>query len=179
MEEIGYIGLFFYSLGGGFLGLVTAGILSFTGTLDLTISITIAIVANFIGDTLLFYMMRYNKAEMMTYIRKHRRKLALAHIILKKHGDKAVVIQKFLYGIKTLIPMAIGLTKYDFKRFTIINFFASIFWGISVGLLAFYSGEVLLPVIQYASSHIIVTITILALVLGTFYLYLEKATKKK
>ena len=179
MEEIGYIGLFFYSLGGGFLGLVTAGILSFAGTLDLTTSIIIATLANFLGDTMLFYMMRYNKAEMMSYIRKHRRKLALAHIILKKHGDKAVVIQKFLYGIKTLIPMAIGLTKYDFKRFTIINFFASIFWGVVVGLAAFYSGKALLPVIQYASDHIIVTVGILALFLGTFFLYLEKATKKK
>lgn len=179
MEEIGYIGLFFYSLGGGYLGLVTAGILSFTGTLDLTTSILIAIVANFLGDTLLFYMMRYNKAEMMNYIRKHRRKLALAHIMLKKHGDKAVVIQKFLYGIKTLIPMAIGLTKYDFKRFTIINVFASIFWGLVVGISAFYAGEVLLPVIQYMSDHVIITIAILVLFLGTFFLYLEKATKKK
>jgi membrane protein DedA with SNARE-associated domain len=179
MEEIGYIGLFFYSLGGGFLGLVTAGILSFAGTLDLTTSIVIAIVANFLGDTMLFYMMRYNKAEMMTYIRKHRRKLALAHIMLKKHGDKAVVIQKFLYGIKTLIPMAIGLTKYDFKRFTIINFFASIFWGLSIGFASYYAGEVLLPIIQYISDHVIITIATLAIVLGSFLLYMEKATKKK
>lgn len=179
MEEIGYIGLFFYSFGGGYLGLVTAGILSFAGTLDLTTSITIAIIANFLGDSTLFYMMRYNKTEMMAYIKKHRRKLALAHILIKRHGDKVVVIQKFLYGVKTLVPMAIGLTKYDFKRFTIINIFASIFWGLSVGLGAFYAGEVLLPVITYMSEHVIITIIILAIFLGTFFLYLEKATKKR
>lgn len=179
MEEIGYIGLFFYSLGGGFLGLVTAGILSFAGTLDITVTIIIAIVANFVGDTLLFYMMRYNKTEMMTYIKKHRRKLALAHMLLKKHGDKAVVIQKYLYGVKTLIPMAIGLSKYSFKRFTVINFFASILWGISVGLAAFYSGKVLLPVIQYMSENVIVSMGILALVLASFLWYMEKVTKKK
>jgi len=179
MEEIGYIGLFFYSLGGGYLGLVTAGILSYAGSLDITTSIVIAIVANFLGDTMLFYMMRFNKAEMMGYIKKHRRKLALAHILLKRHGDKAVVIQKFLYGIKTLIPMAIGLTKYDFKRFTIINIFASIFWGLVVGLAAFYSGKALLPIINYMSEHLIITLGVLAIFLGTFFLYLEKATKKK
>lgn len=179
MEEIGYIGLFFYSLGGGYLGLVTAGILSFAGSLDLTTSIIIATIANFLGDTMLFYMMRFNKAEMMSYIRNHRRKLALAHILLKKHGDKAVVIQKFLYGIKTLIPMAIGLTKYDFKRFTIINIFASIFWGLVVGISAFYAGELLLPVIKYASDHLFVTVAILLLFLGSFFFYLEKATKKR
>lgn len=179
MEEIGYIGLFFYSFGGGYLGLVTAGILSFAGTLDLTTSILIATVANFLGDSTLFYMMRYNKTEMMGYIRRHRRKLALAHILIKKHGDKVVVIQKFLYGVKTLVPMAIGLTKYDFKRFTIINFFASIFWGLVVGITAFYSGKALLPVINYMSDHIIITMGFLALTLGTFFFYLEKATKKK
>ena len=179
MEEIGYIGLFFYSFGGGYLGLVTAGILSFAGTLDLTTSIIIATIANFLGDTTLFYMMRYNKAEMMGYIRKHRRKLALAHILIKKHGDKVVVIQKFLYGVKTLVPMAIGLTKYDFKRFTIINIFASVFWGLVVGITAFYAGEVLLPVVQYISDNVIVTIATLAIFLGIFFFYLEKATKKR
>ncbi len=179
MEEIGYIGLFFYSFGGGYLGLVTAGILSYAGTLDLTTSIIIATVANFLGDTTLFYMMRYNKAEMMGYIRKHRRKLALAHILIKKHGDKVVVIQKFLYGVKTLVPMAIGLTKYDFKRFTIINIFASIFWGLVVGIASFYAGKTLLPVVQYISDNMIVTVATLAIFLAIFFFYLEKATKKK
>ena len=95
LATYGYIALFFYSLGGGFVGLLTAGVLSYAGKMDITLAIGIAFVANFLGDMLLFYMTRYQKSEMMTYLRRHRRKLALSHLLMKKHGDWVIFLQKY------------------------------------------------------------------------------------
>ena len=67
------------------VAIIAAGILSYAGKMDLTTSIAVAFVANALGDSLLFYMSRYNKDLMMPYLRKHRRKLALSHILMKKH----------------------------------------------------------------------------------------------
>ncbi len=178
MEEIGYFALFLYSLGGGYVGIVTAGIMSYAGSLDITLSIIIATAGNFIGDTLLFYMMRYNKTEMMDYLRKHRRKLALAHIMIKRYGDKIVFIQKYIYGVKTLVPMAIGLTKYPFDRFTLYNAIASMIWGVTVGLAAFYLGAVLMPVIAYFSDHFYLAVMIVFTMLGGLYYYMHRVTAK-
>lgn len=50
-------------------------------------------------------MGRYNKNALMPYIKAHRRKLVLSHILMKKYGDKIIFIQKFVYGLKTLVPM--------------------------------------------------------------------------
>ena len=97
LATYGYIGLFLYSLGGGFVALVGAGVLSFMGKMDLSLSITIAFVANAIGDVMLFYMARYQKAMLMDGIRKHRRKLALSHIMMKKCTTA-------LYGYKQAEP---------------------------------------------------------------------------
>ena len=83
----GYIGLFIYSLGGGFVGLVAAGVLSYMGKMDLATSIAVAFAGNAVGDILLFWMTRYQKSMMVESLRKHRRKLALAHVLMKKHGD--------------------------------------------------------------------------------------------
>jgi len=87
LATYGYIGLFLYSLGGGFVALIGAGVLSFMGKMDLTLSISIAFIANALGDVLLFYMARYQKSMMMDGLRKHRRKLALAHIMMRKKGS--------------------------------------------------------------------------------------------
>ncbi len=179
LSTYGYIVLFLYSFGGGFFALVAAGILSFAGKMDITTSIMVAFVANFIGDTVLFYIARYNKAIVMPYIKKHRRKLALSSIMMKRYGDKIIFFQKFIYGVKTLVPIAIGLTRYDFKKFTIYNLFSALIWALVFGLGSFYSGKYLLKVALYLKNHIYITPIVLAILLYLMWLYMEKATKKR
>jgi len=103
------------------VALIAAGVLSYTGSMDITVSILVAFIANALGDSMLFYLARYNKSQIAPYIKKHRRKLALSHILMKKYGDKIIFFQKFIYGIKTLIPIAIGFTKYPALKFNILN----------------------------------------------------------
>ncbi len=179
LETYGYIGLFLYSLGGGFVALIGAGVLSFMGKMDLTLVIFIAFVANALGDILLFYMARYQKSMMMEGLRKHRRKLALAHVMMKKNGSLIILIQKFVYGIKTLIPIAIGLTKYDFKKFAILNVLSSGVWALAFGFGSYYSGSVLVKLAEIIGDKPWVAPIILLTFGGALWLYMEKATKKK
>jgi len=179
LATYGYIGLFLYSLGGGFIALVGAGVLSFMGKMDLSTSIAVAFVANALGDVMLFYMARYQKSMMMEGIRQHRRKLALSHIMMKKYGSWIVLIQKFVYGIKTLIPIAIGLTKYDFKKFAILNVLSAGVWALAFGLGSFYSGSALVKFAETISDKPWIAPIILIFFGGSLWFYLEKATKKK
>ncbi len=138
LSTYGYIILAFYSFGGGMVALIGAGILSSMGKMDIGTSIMIATVANFIGDTMLFYLSQTNKKEVMGYMTKHKRKIAYTNLLMRKYGWLAVFLQKYIYGVKTLVPIVMGLTKYDFKKFVTLNFFASVVWGLLVGLISFY-----------------------------------------
>ena len=179
LATYGYIGLFLYSLGGGFMGLVAAGVLSFMGKMDLTLSITIAFFGNAIGDVLLFWLTRYQKSMMMDGLRKHRRKLALSHLLMKKHGDWVIFMQKYIYGLKTIVPIAIALTKYDFKKFTILNIIAAGIWALVFGLGSYYFGGILSKFAIYISDNKWLAPVIVIVLGGAIWLYLEKATKKK
>ncbi len=179
LSTYGYILLFLYSFGGGFIAIVAAGVLSFMGEMNLYVSILIAGSANFIGDTTLFYMSRYHKSEVMKYIHKHKRKLALSHLLMKRHGSWIVIMQKFVYGIKTLIPLAIGLTKYDFMKFTILNFIGTVIWALAFGFGSYASGEALMKVFETISEKPYIAPIILVVIGGSIWLYMEKATKKK
>jgi len=179
LATYGYIGLFLYSLGGGFVGLVAAGVLSFMGKMDLTLSIAIAFSANALGDVLLFWLTRYQKTMMVEGLRKHRRKVALAHILMKRNGDWVIFIQKFIYGLKTVVPIAIALTKYDFKKFAILNLFAAAVWALAFGLSSYYFGAVLSKAAIFISQNKWLAPVILLTIGGAVWLYMERVTKKK
>jgi membrane protein DedA with SNARE-associated domain len=134
----GYLILAFYSFGGGMLALIGAGILSSIGKMDITLSILVATIFNFIGDSILFWFAKSNKKEVMGYLKKYKRKIAYTNLIMKKFGVWAIFIQKYIYGVKTLVPIIMGMSKFDFKKFIFLNFWASILWGLLVGLISFY-----------------------------------------
>ena len=180
ISTYGYIVLFFYSLGGGMVALIAAGILSFAGKMDLTLSIAVAAVANTIGDTLLFYVARFNKSSLMPYIKNHTRKLAYAGILAKKHGDKIIFIKKFIYGVKTLVPVALGLTKYSFYKFSIINLISSILWAVIVGFASFQAGDYFMSANDYLGEHgYIMPLVMFSLLFGIWYFLQHMIRKDK
>ncbi len=123
------------------LGLIGAGILSSMGKMDITLSIVIATVANFIGDNVLFYLAQTNKKEVQKYLAKHKRKIAYTNLLMRRYGWLVVFLQKYVYGVKTLVPIVMGLTKYDIRKFTLLNVPASILWGVVVGLVSYFFSE--------------------------------------
>ena len=148
MEEFirdwGYIALFLYSFGGGFIGLAIASVLSYSGDLNIYLSILIAGISNFIGGQFLFFLARKNKNYAKDMMRKHGRKIALTHLLMRKYGSFVIFIQKYIYGIKTLVPLAMGITKYSAIKFSILNAMAAFLWACVIGYASFIGGEYLL-----------------------------------
>ncbi len=178
LSTYGYIILFLYSLGGGMVAIIAAGVLSYAGKMDLTTSIAVAFVANAIGDSLLFYMSRYNKSTIMPYLRKHKRKLALSHLLMKKYGDKIIFFQKFIYGVKTLIPMGIGMTKYPALKFNVLNVISAFLWAVILGYLSYSSGKAITTFFGKFSDYPWLAPFIVFSLLGLIWLYFTKATQK-
>ena len=175
----GYLILFLYSLGGGFLALAAAGVLSSAGELNIVLCIVIACISNFIGDSGLFLLSRYNKKEIMPYLRKQRRNLALAQILFRKYGDRIILIKKFIYGVKTLVPIALGLTEYSFYKFSVINLISSVLWAVIVGLASYKAGDYFMSVSNYLGEHgYIMPLAMVGLLLG-IWLFLQHITKRR
>jgi len=178
LSTYGYIILFFYSLGGGFVALLGAGVLASIGKMDISTSISIAFISNAIGDMLLFYMARYNKKEVFKFLKGHRRKLALSHILIKKYSSYVIFIQKFIYGIKTIIPIAIGITKYDINKFVVLNILASAIWAIVVGFLGYFTGDYIVEIFNQLSEYSLLTPMLAILLLYLLYRFISKYSQK-
>lgn len=176
--KYGYVILFLYSLGGGFVALIGAAVLSYAGKMDLSLSIAVAVVANFLGDTLLFYLARYQKKEMMSYLSKHRRKLAYVHLLMKKYGSVILLVKKYIYGLKTLVPFAVALTSYSFVRFSFYNALGAVLWGVSVGILSYFLGEVIVKGVDLLGEYPYLAPIFMVVLFGGIWIWLKKVSTK-
>jgi len=153
LETWGYLAIAFFSFGGSMFIVAAAGVFAYLENIDLIYALIIASVFNFLGDNFLFYLGRYNKKDIQKYLAKHSRKLAFTRLLMRKYGVMAIFIQKFIYGVKTLIPIVMALSKYDFKKFIFFNFFASIVFVLTIGLSAYYSSDVIITMFNYLKNR--------------------------
>ncbi len=178
IKEYGYIILFFWSILEGESGLVMAGLLSHTGDMNLFLAIFIAGLGGFAGDQLYFYIGRFNKSYVHRKLKQQKCKLALAHLLLKKHGWPIIFLQRYLYGLRTIIPIAIGLTGYSAKKYALINLIAAWCWSSVIILPVWYFGNEILSVITYGREHWYFALPLVAILIGIVYYYINSIDTK-
>ena len=173
LKEYGYIILFIWSIFEGETGLVMAGVLSHTGDMNLWLAIVVAALGGFIGDQIYFYLGRLNKDWVLKEFKAHRRKFARARLLLRKYGGWIIFIQRFIYGMRTIIPMTIGLSGYDPKKFAIINFFSAFIWASLTIIPSYYFGEEILEILKWLKHHWYVAIIFVLTLWGVLW-YINK-----
>ena len=179
MKEYSYIILYVWSILEGESGLIMAGIFSHTGDMNLYLSILVAALGGFSGDFIYFFIGRYNKKYVHKKLISQRRKFALTHLLLKKYGWPIIFVQRYMYGMRTLIPISIGLTGYSSKKFAIINFLSALVWAGMTITLAWYFGQDLLNLLKIMKEHWYIAAPLGLIFAGTVYYYFHKATQKQ
>ena len=178
LETWGYLAVAFFSFGGSFFIVAAAGVFSYLGHMNLTLALIVASLANFMGDNFLFYLARYHKKEVMPYFKKHRRYLAMATVIMRRYGRYAVFVQKFIYGVKTLVPLVMGMSKYPFTRFVFYNFFASILFVCVIGIGAYFARDTVIMLFEKIKKHPWIAPLFLGAIVALI-LYVAKRSIKK
>ena len=153
LKEYGYIILFLWSILEGEMGLIMGGIMSHTGDMDYFITVFVAGLGGFSGDQIYFYIGRFNKGLIQRKLHKQRRKFAIAHLLLKKYGWPIIFMQRYMYGLRTVIPMSIGITKYSAKKFAFINLISAWTWAAITVTPAYYFGSEILVLLSFAKAH--------------------------
>src|ERR1035437_5201874 len=144
LKEYGYIILFFWSIVEGEMGLVMAGIMTHTGNMNYLMSIFVAGLGGFTGDQIYFHIGRFNKGFIQRKLHSQRRKVAIAYLLLKKYGWLIIFMQRYMYGMRTIIPLSIGITNYSAKRFALLNLISAWLWAAIIITPAYLYGEEIL-----------------------------------
>jgi len=177
-KEYGYFILFGWSILEGESGLLMAGLLCHTSDMNLYLAIFIAGLGAFVGDQIYFAIGRYNKNYVLSKLVSQRRKFALAHLLLKKYGWGIIFVQRYMYGLRTIIPISIGLTKYSARDFAIINLLSAWCWASVTIVPVWYFGDEVLYVLNLAKEYWYITLLLIITLFSAIFLYIKIKTKQ-
>ena len=74
------------------------------------------------------------------------------YVLFKKYSSWLIFFSKYLYGIKTLVPLAIGFSRFNLKKFLMFNLIACVIWAIIVGLCGYYASSGIIMLIAYMKT---------------------------
>lgn len=72
-----------------------------------------------------------------------------AHAFFEKHGNKAIVLARFVPVVRTFITVVAGVSKMDRRRFFTYSFIGALLWATGVTLMGYFLGQ-----IPFVRNHI-------------------------
>jgi membrane-associated protein len=67
-----------------------------------------------------------------------------AHEFFEKHGNKAIVLARFVPVVRTFITAVAGVSVMDRRRFFTYSFIGALLWATGVTLLGYFLGQIAL-----------------------------------
>lgn len=173
-QEYAYIILLVWCFLEGEIALILAGVMCHMGLMHIALAIPVAGLGAFIGDQFYFYLGRYNKQFILNKLKKQKRKFAIAHLMLKQYGSIIIFIQRYMYGFRIIIPVSIGITRYDSKKYAMINAISSVLWAAITIVPAWYFGEEIWQFVGWAEEHWYYAVPIILGAVGLFFYGLKR-----
>lgn len=163
LNDYGYFALFIGTFLEGETILVLAGIAAAHEVLDLKTVIIVAFIGSYFGDQLWYFLGRNYGITLLKKRPKWQKSADKALIYLKKNPDLWVLTFRFMYGLRTIMPVAIGMSGYPPRRYIILNAIGAIIWSIVLGSVSYYFGRIVLSYLKEYELYFLATIVIIAL----------------
>ncbi len=179
LEDWGYLILFVWTLIEGELGLVFAGLAVHDQKMNFFAAVFIAGIGASLADQLYFFLGRFNRRSIQERLSSQRRKFALANKLLQKYGWSIIFLQRFMYGMRTILPMSIGATRYPAIKFGIINLISSWIWAFIAIAITWYFGEEIVIILDSLAEHPYIFIGIAIAFIGMLWWIFNTQARKK
>lgn len=151
--------------GDGFL--FTVGVIAGTteGELNIWFAMLLMAIAAISGNTVNYHIGRYFSSRLLEG-RKLKwvnpKYLEQTHEFFEKHGQKAVILSRFLPIFRTFVPFVAGISKMDRAKFIAYTFYGGIAWVIAFSLAGYYFGTI--PFVRDNLSFIVLALIIITII---------------
>lgn len=150
--------------------LITAGLYTTSGDLDLVVVLMVGFAAAVVGDNLAFALGRYGGRPLALRL---GRRFGVSHELLDRvehfyarHGSKTVAVGRFLPLLRHLNGLAAGLTTMTWRRFLVANAVGAAVWvGVwtTVGIQAGNHIDAVNTGLEKSTRYLVVLLVLLVL----------------
>ena len=138
--------------------LFTAGFLASAGYMSIFVLAGLSFVAAVVGDSTGYYIGRKGGPVVFK-----EGQIEQAHRFFERHGEKAIILARFIPVIRTLVPTAAGVGKFEYKKFIRYNLIGGALWGAGMPLAGYFLGRSI-PNIDHYLLPIIILIIVISLI---------------
>jgi membrane protein DedA with SNARE-associated domain len=137
------IGPWAIALGSGFEGetaAIAGGVMAHRGIFPIWAAWLACAFGAFVADEMFFQIgRRFRDRPFVTRVRQ-RSAFAKAVAFIERYPNAFIFIFRFLYGLRTVSPIALGLTNIPFRRFAALNALACLVWSGIYTAIGFWFG---------------------------------------
>lgn len=191
IKSIGYLGLFgiIFSESGLLLGfflpgdslLFTAGFLASQDFLNIWLLMPLMFIGAALGDNVGYAFGKkvgpiiFTKEESILFHKDH---LERARVFYGKYGPKALVLARFMPGIRTFVPILAGVGKMHYPTFLTYNLVGGALWGMGMPFLGYFLGNTV-PNIDRYLIPIIISIIVISILPSLYHILKEKEERQR
>jgi membrane protein DedA with SNARE-associated domain len=155
----------------GEISLVIAGILAARGALSLPALVAVATVGAIFGDLAGWFVGKRWGGGVLSRWRVTRRlfgrRMERTRAFFDRHGGKAVVLGRFIGGVRTFVPVAAGVARMPLRRFLAWDVVASAAWAAASLTVGYVFGPYIVAALKGTAAvvtGIVVALAVLWLV---------------
>lgn len=123
--------------------LVTSSFAAHRGHLEIYLVIIVAFIATQSWDWIWFIIGRKKGKAILAKRPKLSGKAHKIDVLLMKHPVPALLGYRFLYGFRTAVPLAIGMSSIPTHKFFIFSFINTLIWDVLFSSLGYFFGAFL------------------------------------
>jgi len=179
--NFGYPAIFVITFLEGETILLIGGFLAFGGYLELPWVMLVAFGGAMSGDQLYYYIGRLYGEKLFEKRPKWRPKTERAFHLLRRYQVGTILGFRFLYGIRIVMPFAIGASGILPLRYFLLNLTGAAIWAISFGMAGYLLAdtlEILLQGIAHYERWVLVGIIGIAVLVWFYYRWSDKRRAK-
>ncbi len=141
LQTYGYAAVFAGTLLEGETVLLMAGFAAHQGYLHLPLVMAVAAAGGFLGDQVLFFLGRTHGRQLLARFPALQAPAERALHLLDRHQTPIVFGIRFLYGLRTAGPLAIGMAGIPAIRFLLLNALGAVIWAVIFSTLGYSFGR--------------------------------------
>ena len=154
--------------------MVLGGVVAHLGYLSLDWVIACGFCGTLIGDQLFFLLGRRRGKTWLAKRPTWQPRIDRVLRIMERHQILLILGFRFLYGLRSVTPFAIGMSNVSYIRFTVLNLIGAVVWAVSIALAGYYFGravEAIIGDIKRYEVEFIAAIVAIAMLIWVVHVY--------
>ncbi|MBM4275729.1 MAG: DedA family protein [Deltaproteobacteria bacterium] len=143
VREYGYLAVLVGTFSEGETILILGGISARLGYLKLSLVIVAAFMGGYLGDLVFFFLGRRQGPAILQKFPRLQTRVGKFQQLLERYHYFLILGFRFLYGLRTVAPLAVGLSRVPVSRYLILDAISALAWAAVVGTAGYFFGSAL------------------------------------